>query len=82
MAQQYVQVEVLLMTGTSFLAGNWVPRDDDPGSQGLSDMEKLQAGRLQLLTEEDFLIPIPGVQHPCKLHEQQETCFREPILLP
>ena len=42
MAQNYTQVEVLLMTGTSFLAGNWIPKDDDPASQHLSDMEKLQ----------------------------------------
>lgn len=42
MAKNYTQVEVLLMTGTSFLAGNWIPKDDSPAGRQLSDMEKLQ----------------------------------------
>src|ERR1700743_2373722 len=61
MAQKYIQVEVLLMTGTNFLAGNWVARDDDPVGQGLSDMEKLQEacwnGLLETMLPEVWIKP-------------------------
>lgn len=42
MARNYTQVEVLLMTGTSFLAGNWISKEDDPAGLRLSDLERLQ----------------------------------------
>jgi len=42
MAQKYVQVEVLVMTGTTFSAGNWVKKDDGPAGRQLSEVEQLQ----------------------------------------
>ena len=42
MAKNYTQVEVLLMTGTSFSAGNWVKKDDDPAGRQPSEVERLQ----------------------------------------
>jgi hypothetical protein len=62
MAQQYTQVEVLLLTGTNFLAGNWIPKDDDPAEgRGLSDMEKLQEacwnGLLETMLPEVWIKP-------------------------
>jgi hypothetical protein len=60
MAQQYTQVEVLLMTGTGFLAGNWIPKDD-PAGRGLSDLEKLQEacwnGLLETMLPEVWIKP-------------------------
>jgi hypothetical protein len=61
MAQHYTQVEVLLMTGSTFLAGNWVPKDNDPGDRGLSDLEKLQEacwnGLLETMLPEVWIKP-------------------------
>ena len=62
MPQQYTQVEVLLLTGTNFLAGNWVPKDDDLGvGRALSDMEKLQEacwnGLLETILPEVWVKP-------------------------
>jgi len=61
MPQQYTQVEVLLLTGTNFLAGNWVSRDDDPAGRALSDMEKLQEacwnGLLETMLPEVWIKP-------------------------
>jgi hypothetical protein len=61
MPQQYTQVEVLLLTGTNFLAGNWVPKDDDPAGRALSDMEKLQEacwnGLLETMLPEVWVKP-------------------------
>jgi hypothetical protein len=61
MAQHYTQVEVLLMTGTRFLAGNWIPKDDDPAGRGLSDLEKLQEacwnGLLETMLPEVWIKP-------------------------
>jgi hypothetical protein len=61
MAKNYTQVEVLLMTGTSFLAGNWIPRDNDPSAQSRSDMEKLQEacwnGLLETMLPEVLIKP-------------------------
>jgi hypothetical protein len=42
MAQKYVQVEVLLMTGTTFSAGNWVKKDDEATGRQPSEIERLQ----------------------------------------
>ncbi len=61
MAKNYTQVEVLLMTGTHFLAGNWVPTNDDPANRRLSDMEKLQDacwnGLLETMLPEVWIKP-------------------------
>jgi hypothetical protein len=61
MARNYTQVEVLLMTGTSFLAGNWIPKDDDPAGRQLSDMERLQEacwnGLLEMMLPEVWIKP-------------------------
>jgi hypothetical protein len=61
MAQHYTQVEVLLMTGTNFLAGSWVPKDADPTARGLSDLEKLQEacwnGLLETMLPEVWVKP-------------------------
>jgi len=42
MAKNYVQLEVLLMTGTSFLAGNWIKKDDNSAGRQASETEQLQ----------------------------------------
>ncbi len=61
MAKNYTQVEVLLMTGTHFLAGNWIPKNDDPANRCLSDMEKLQDacwnGLLETMLPEVWIKP-------------------------
>jgi hypothetical protein len=61
MTQKYTQVEVLLPTGTNFLAGNWVSKDDDPPGRALSDMEKLQEacwnGLLETMLPEVWIKP-------------------------
>jgi hypothetical protein len=61
MAKSYTQVEVLLLTGTNFLAGNWISRDDDPAGRHFSDMEKLQEacwnGLLETMLPEVWVKP-------------------------
>ena len=42
MANKYVQVEVLLITGTSFLAGNWIKKDENPATPPVSEVEHLK----------------------------------------
>ena len=42
MANKYVQMEVLLMTGTSFLAGNWVSKDANVVERNYTEIEQLQ----------------------------------------
>ena len=42
MANNYVQMEVLLMTGTSFLAGNWVSKDANAVDRNYTEIEQLQ----------------------------------------
>ena len=42
MARNYVQVEILLMTGTSFLAGNLTNKDGNPENSRFSENEQLQ----------------------------------------
>src|SRR5882757_156429 len=64
MAKNYVQVEVLLITGTSFLAGNLVKRDDDPAASRLSESEQLQDacwnGFVQVMLPEVCIEPFNG----------------------
>ena len=64
MAKKYVQVEVLLMTGTSFLAGKLVNKYDRPTSRRLSESEELQVacwnGLLQTMLPEVFIEPSNG----------------------
>jgi hypothetical protein len=42
MARNYVQLEVLLITGTSFVAANWINNHDNPAGRPLSEIEQLQ----------------------------------------
>ena len=42
MAINSVQMEVLLMTGTSFLAGNWVRKDDNVVERNYTEIEQLK----------------------------------------
>ncbi len=42
MAKNYIQMEVLLLTGTSFLAGNWVCKDANVRERNYSESEQLQ----------------------------------------
>jgi hypothetical protein len=42
MANNYVQMEVLLMTGTSFLTGNWVRKDANVVERNYTEIEQLQ----------------------------------------
>jgi hypothetical protein len=64
MAQNYIQLEVLLMTGTSFSAGNWVKKDDDPNSRQPSEIEQLQEscwnGLLKTMLPEVWIEPPNG----------------------
>jgi hypothetical protein len=64
MAKIYKQVEVLLMTGTTFSAGNWVKKDDDPTSRQPSEVEQLQEacwnGLLKAMLPELWVDPQNG----------------------
>jgi hypothetical protein len=40
MAKNYVQVEILLVIGTTFSAGNWVNKDDHPAAREPSEIER------------------------------------------
>jgi hypothetical protein len=42
MANNYIQMEVLLMTGTRFLAGNWVRKDANAVERNYTEIEQLQ----------------------------------------
>jgi hypothetical protein len=61
MAKKYVQVEVLLITGTSFLAENWVKKDDHSTGHSLSEIEQLQEacwnGLLETMLPEVWIKP-------------------------
>jgi hypothetical protein len=61
MAKNYVQVEVLLITGTSFLAENWIKKDDNPADRHLSEIEQLQEacwnGLLETMLPEVWIKP-------------------------
>jgi hypothetical protein len=64
MAQNYVQVEVLLITGTTFSAGNWIKKDDDPAGRQPSEIEQLQEacwnGLLKAMLPEVMIEPPNG----------------------
>jgi hypothetical protein len=64
MAKNYVQIEVLLMTGTSYLSGNWIGKDDNPAGRRLSDVEELQEacwnGLLETMLPEVLIEPANG----------------------
>jgi len=61
MAKNYTQVEVLLVTGTSFLAGNLIRKDDYPTSRALSEIEQLEEacwnGLLETMLPEVWIKP-------------------------
>jgi hypothetical protein len=61
MAQHYTQVEVLLMTGTNFVAGDWISKGEDPAGRRLSESEKLQEvcwnGLLETMLPEVWIKP-------------------------
>lgn len=42
MAKNYVQIEVLLITGSSFLAGERVKKEEDPADRFLPEIEQLK----------------------------------------
>ena len=79
MAKSYTQVEVVLMTDTSFLAGNWIPKDDEPTGRYLSDMEKLQEacwnGLLETMLPEVWVKPAnDGILYLWDIQEE-ESCL-------
>jgi hypothetical protein len=61
MAKNYTQVEVLLVTGTSFLAGNLTKKDDNPRERHLSEIEQLEEacwnGLLEAMLPEVWIKP-------------------------
>ena len=61
MARNYTQVEVLLVTGTSFLAGNRIKKDDHIPERPLSEIEELQEacwnGLLETMLPEVWIKP-------------------------
>jgi hypothetical protein len=61
MAKNYVQVEVLLITGTTFLAGNWIKKDESAADHLLSEMEQLKEtcwnGLLETMLPEVLIKP-------------------------
>ncbi len=61
MARNYVQVEVLLITGTSFLAGNRIKKDNNTTERPLSEIEELQEacwnGLLEAMLPEVWIKP-------------------------
>lgn len=61
MAKKYVQVEVLLITGTRFLTENWVKKEDNPANRNLSESEQLQEacwnGLLETMLPEVWIKP-------------------------
>ena len=64
MEKKYVQVEVLLMTGTSFGAENWISKDGNPSRSRLSEVELLQEacwnGLLETMLPEVWIAPPNG----------------------
>jgi hypothetical protein len=61
MARNYVQVEVLLITGTSFVTASCVRKDDNPASRLYSESEQLQEacwnGLLETMLPEVWIKP-------------------------
>lgn len=64
MAKNYVQIEVLLVTGTRFLAGNWIDKAENSAGRRLSEMEELQEacwnGLLETMLPEVLIEPANG----------------------
>jgi len=64
MAKKYVEVEVLLITGTSFLAANRIENDPNTADRPLSEIEKLQEacwnGFLETMLPEVWIKPPNG----------------------
>ena len=52
------------MTGTSYLAGNWIEKEDNPAGRRLSEMEELQEacwnGLLETMLPEVLIEPANG----------------------
>jgi hypothetical protein len=61
MAKKYVQLEVLLVTGTTFLAGNWIKKEETPADIFLSEIEQLKEacwnGMLETMLPEVWIKP-------------------------
>ena len=61
MAKNNIQVEVLLITGTSFLAGNRIKKDNNSTERPLSEIEELQEacwnGLLETMLPEVWIKP-------------------------
>ena len=61
MAKKNVQVEVLLITGTTFLAGNWIKKEENAADYLLSEMEQLKEacwnGLLETMLPEVWVKP-------------------------
>jgi len=62
MARNYVQMEVLLITGTSFLAGNWVRQHDNVLERNYSDIEQLQFCKPVRIAESHCIQILPRSQ--------------------
>jgi hypothetical protein len=64
MAKKYVQVEVLLLTGTTFSAGDWVKKDEYPATRQHSEIERLEEacwnGLLKTMLPEVWVEPANG----------------------
>jgi len=64
MAKKYVQVEVLLVFGTTFLAGNWVKKEENPAGRRISEIEELKEacwnGLLETMLTEVCIQPPNG----------------------
>ena len=64
MAKNYVQVEVLLITGTTFLAEKWIKKEENPGGRCLSEIEELKEacwnGLLETMLTEVCIQPPNG----------------------
>jgi hypothetical protein len=64
MEKKYVQVEVLLMTGTTFVAGDWISKDHNPARPHLSEIEQFQEacwnGLLDTMLPEVLIEPANG----------------------
>ena len=64
MEKKYFQIEILLVTGTTFSAGNWVGKEDGPPGRQLSESERLQEacwnGLLKIMLPEIWIDPPSG----------------------
>jgi hypothetical protein len=64
MEKKHVQLEVLLMTGTSFATGSCIPNTDNPASRNQSEIQRLQEacwnGLLEAMLPELLITPPNG----------------------